>query len=231
MICSDNGELCQSKTSGRCSLPAGCSGAERRPHALARIGSPEAIRALARRIEIYGNVDVTGEALASLGEQGVASSAPGSDERRPVDGCHRHHRQDGQRAAPGDWGVLAADPRRPIDERIAALRGLSAMGEQARGTGDAIAPLLHSRDARLRAAADDALTKMHYPAVIERDVRGCVPLSDAFSSRGSDGGCSGRIASYGGAAAEFGRIIAERFLDSPNGSRPPRCSNGARLYR
>src|SRR5262249_5835694 len=74
-----------------------------------------------------------------------------------------------------DWVSLAAGTDNPNNMRLAALRGLAAMGEGARQQGKTLRDLLVSPDADIRAQAFKTLVTMRDPYVATTVVENCHP--------------------------------------------------------
>jgi HEAT repeat protein len=188
-------------------------------HALARIGTPEAIKALITDVTLHGSASQSGFALKNLGPEALPYILPAlSHERRAQEFVSIIVDMGPPSASAADlWAAIAIDGKRPVSERVAALRGLSGIGQHGRRVGTKLLPLLTDADSRVQQVAFVALRAMKDPAVLEKLVASC-PASDEPFGYDLDVACLKEIASYGDEAKPYADRIAERFLKSPNGT-------------
>lgn len=199
---------------------------------LAEIKTPEAIEALIEELPTADSGYETVAALAKIGPPVMPHLLPLlADDQR----AHRAAmvvRQMGRDAlvAGSDWLSLATSADALKTERMAALRGLAAMGWAARwhekdlrallATPDKdLRTLLASQDSDIRTEATNTLVAFRDASVVTEMAERCNPSGSAFYRLGvfeGPGGCLRDIASLGDNARKAGSIL-RKFLTSPNG--------------
>jgi len=78
------------------------------------------------------------------------------------------------------WATQAADPGQPVQARLGALRGIAAIGDNARPSCEVLHNLLHDSDPRIRKQLDLTLRAVRDPVVVEEVVRTCHPSAAPF---------------------------------------------------
>jgi hypothetical protein len=114
-----------------------------------------------------------------------------------------------------DWVSLAASADNPKSKRLAALRGLAAMGDGARQHGKDLRALLESTDADIRADAYKTLLALRDPSVVMVVAENCRPSGAAFFEMPLESFCLSDIAVFGEEARSAGAHVM-KFLASPN---------------
>jgi len=101
--------------------------------------------------------------------------------------------------------------------RLAALRGIAALGSKAKSASETLPALLSSPDPALRAEVDSTLKATRNPAVIHQVTRSCYPRAGQFDSLAIDALlCLREIAAYGEDGQSAGQDLLP-FLSSKNG--------------
>ena len=161
---------------------------------LREIGTPEAIQALVEDLP-KGSENQTDFALAKLGPKAVPFLMPLLEEEK-----------------------TAKSARRVIMRlRLAALRGIAALGSKAKSASETLPALLSSPDPALRAEVDSTLKATRNPAVIHQVTRSCYPRAGQFDSLAIDALlCLREIAAYGEDGQSAGQDLLP-FLSSKNG--------------
>jgi HEAT repeat protein len=199
---------------------------------LAEIKTPEAIEALLDDLPTADSGYETVAALAKIGAPIMPHLLPLlADDQR----AHRAAmvvRQMGRGAllAGSDWLSLATSAEVLKTERMAALRGLAAMGWAARwhekdlrallaSPDKDLRTLLASQDSDIRTEATNTLIAFRDASVVTEMAERCNPSGSAFDRLGvfeGPGVCLEDIASLGDNARKAGSIL-KKFLTSPNG--------------
>jgi hypothetical protein len=116
------------------------------------------------------------------------------------------------------WVAIALDPNKEFEERIAALRGIAALGPTARPACADLHNLLGAPEPGLRHEAGIALHAIRDPSVIGELAKRCRPHAERFDSVAIDALlCLRDIADFGPDGREAGSEILS-FLDSKNGA-------------
>ena len=185
---------------------------------LAEIGTPEAIQALVEDLAVIGSLSQTGWALVKIGPKALPYLLPILAGRLAVEaaGVIREMGREAFAVAP-DWASIAASTDNPKDVRLAALRGLAAMGEGARQQGKDLREMLASPDADIRAQVFKTLVAIRDPSVVTTVAEKCNPSGTAFSSIPFESlTCLVTAAAFGDHARTVGSQLM-KFLVSPNG--------------
>jgi len=118
--------------------------------ALAKIGSPESMRALVEHFRIWGDGDIVAMALTSAGAKALPHLFPLLEDTDdlvwiPTVDVIRNMRAN---AAPevDTWAAIATNTRNPRRQRLAAMRGLSGMVDNLPRVRELVAPLVRDRD-------------------------------------------------------------------------------------
>lgn len=195
-------------------------------HALAEIGTDEAIAILFRDLARSGMRNQTGFALRRLGPEVLTHALPVlAMERRHLPPYQRGWTaasslvwEFGSRATfiADDWIEIATDESVSVENRIAALRGLAAMGGHLGDRSPALRSLLSSPDEEIADAAYEVLLRSYDPSVAVRHARTCKPEAlvwDQFARRAKV--CLGQLADFGSNGERAGAEVLP-FLDSEN---------------
>jgi HEAT repeat protein len=185
---------------------------------LGEIGTPEAIRALVEDLP-KGSDNQTDFALGKLGPKAVPFLMPLLEREKTAKSAQRVISQMDDSALPfaSDWAQCATDPSQPMRLRLAALRGIAALGSKAKSASETLPALLSSSDPALRAEAESTLKAIRSPAVIRQVTRSCYPRAGQFDPLAIDGlVCLREIAAYGQDGQGAGHDLLP-FLSSKNG--------------
>ena len=186
---------------------------------LGQIGSPDAIRALVEDLSAMDNIEnQTGFALSQLGAKAIPALMPllENDKQSPL----ASQVIAGMKPPPIEfattWAALALDPQKPQAERIAALRGMAALGPAAQQAGIALHPLLADNEPKVSKQADATLTAVRDPIVVQRLAKACQPQAARFDLLAMNSLlCLGEIAEFGPAGSAAGASLMP-FLTSEN---------------
>jgi hypothetical protein len=113
-----------------------------------------------------------------------------------------------------DWANLAIDERKAVNLRIGALRGLTAIGEPARGVSMRIRNLLRQRP--MQGPAFETLKSMRDPIVLPR-LANCSLGTDASASAWPITECVDELAAFGVGARPYANLFL-KFVNSANGA-------------
>lgn len=189
---------------------------------LAKIGTPESIRALTTAYNWQAGEEA-GNAILSLGDiaipfildgmSGPCCSNLGNLIRTMEGSAARHVR---------GWAEAALDSRQTSEVRISSLRALREARANADPVVDSLYPLLDDPDPIIQIEAVRVLHVKRSRAIVGPLVNACPLMKDAFTSSRDIfyewNECVEEIASYGADARAHGAQIAAKFLASPNGA-------------
>jgi hypothetical protein len=185
------------------------------------IGTPDAIKALVEDLSTASDSEnQTGFALSHLGAKAVPFLFSLLETERgsyPAEGVLK---EIGAAASPflPKWKALAMDERKPIQERIAALKAIEALGPLARGECEQLHPLLDNPNRGLKYQTKRTLQAVRDPILLGETVGQCQPKADPYDSLAIDSlVCLRDIASYGNDAIVVGARLMP-FLASLNGA-------------
>ncbi len=186
--------------------------------ALASIGTPAAKRALVDQV-VKGMLGAD-EPLARMGAGALPYLFEGLKNPGWLEATYVIQLIDDADHIPlGPWLNIALDNTRAVDDRVAALRGLSALQGVPDSVRDSLLPLTSEADPALQAAAVNAIVVLKGIAPVGPLVRACPLRSDrntSLADRAWDG-CREQIASHNEPARPYGDVLAARFLSAPNG--------------
>jgi HEAT repeat protein len=185
---------------------------------LAAIKTPEAIQALVEDLPFIGAESQTGWALIQIGPKALPHLLPIlADERHAFAAASVIHRMGKEAfvAAP-DWASIGGSADNPKNVRLAALRGLAAMGDGARQQGKDLREMLASPDVDIRAQVFETLVAIRDPSVVTSVAENCNPSETAFYRPLQSRTCLMNIAAFGEHARTVGSQLM-KFLASPNG--------------
>ena len=187
---------------------------------LAEIATPEAIEALIEDLAALRDAqNQTGWALAKIGPVALPYLLPVlADEEQAFKarGVIHGMKKQAWLVAP-EWASLAAGMGNPKNMRLAALRGLAAMGEGAREHGKVLRALLASPDSDIRTQVFKTLVAMRDPSVATTVAENCHPMATAFYERSLEARyCLWEVAAFGEHARSAGPHLM-KFLASPSG--------------
>jgi HEAT repeat protein len=145
-------------------------------HSLGEIGTPEAIEVLANDLR-FADMGQTDYVLSKIGPRAVPYLFPLLEDPESARAAAGVITKIGAAASPfaETWSKLAADPDQQIKVRLGALKGIAALGKEARGSTGTLHPLLTATDEPLRLAAIDALLSAQDPAAIQAIAGKCRP--------------------------------------------------------
>lgn len=186
---------------------------------LGRIATPEAIQVLVEDLP-RGEENQTDFALSHLGARAIpylfpllkndlsaASAARVISAMDPVPLSYA-----------SGWVTIALDPHKDRDERIAALRGLAALGPNAKPASAELRKLLGAPEASLRRETGIALHAVRDPSVIVELAKECRPKAEAHDSIAIDAVvCLRDVADFGIDGRDAGPYLLQ-FLGSANGA-------------
>lgn len=186
---------------------------------LGEIGTPEAIQALVEDLP-NGSQNQTDGALSRLGVKAIPYLFPLLESDKNAESAAHVISDMGGAALPfaTKWAAQAGDRGRPQKVRLAALRGIAAIGDRAESACTGLHGLIADQDPKIRKQAMSTLKAVRDPLVAREVVRSCRPSADpfdafAFSARN----CLSEIAHYGDGARQVGRELLS-FLNSENGA-------------
>jgi len=185
---------------------------------LGEIGTPEAIGALVEDLP-KGSENQTDFALAKLGPKAVPFLVPLLEGEKTAKSAQRVISKMDDSALPfaSLWARCATDASQPMRLRLAALRGMAALGSKAKSASEPLPALLSSPDSTLRTEVDLTLKATRNPAVIHQVTRSCYPKAGQFDPLAIDAVlCLREIAAYGEDGQSAGQDLLP-FLSSKNG--------------
>ena len=186
---------------------------------LGEIGTPEAIRVLVKDLP-KGGENQTDFALAQLGSKAVPFLFPLLEDKETAKPAQRVISEMDGSVLPfaSRWAQCAADQSQPLRIRLAALRGIAALGDKAEAASASLIGLLSSPDAELRAEVHLTLRATQNPAELHHVAASCRPKAEQFDSLAIDAlMCLREIAAYGEDGKEAGQDLLP-FLSSRNGA-------------
>jgi len=186
---------------------------------LSQIGSATAIHALVEDLSQGDDVtNQTGFALSKLGEIALAELMPllENDEKYRLADEVIAEMKPLPIAHAATWTALALDRSEPLPKRIAALRGIAALGPAAEQSSIGLHVLLKSNEPEIKKQADITLTAVRDPIVIEQLAKACQPHAQKFDFLALESvQCLSEIAEFGPAGSAAGDALIP-FLDSDN---------------
>ncbi len=112
--------------------------------------------------------------------------------------------------------MLALDRSKPLPKRIAALRGIAALGPAAEQSSIGLHVLLTSNEPEIKKQADITLTAVRDPIVIEHLAKACQPRAPKFDFLALESlQCLSEIAEFGPAGSAAAAALMP-FLQSEN---------------
>lgn len=188
---------------------------------LGDLGTDAAIEALVEDLK-NGDGNQTSGTLESLGQQALPFllpilEMPGPEELPPgadyQDGWHAAAsviKENRSKAIPvaNEWISIARDRRAMSIKRIAALRGLSAIGGFLGAESARLRPLLHDRDKAVSKQAYKTLVAAYDPTVARRLAASCKTNADQWTHLEPDlFACLRALSEFGTNAREAGDLI------------------------
>ncbi len=188
---------------------------------LGRIGTPEALAALAEDIRLHGTANQSGPALARHGKEAIPYLLPLLDaeekhwngEARWEDAAKLIAEMKSTHADLSNWVAIARDAKQPAERRIGALRVIMAMGSDAKEIAPKLRSLLDDKD--VWEAARAALRSMADESVAES--RDDCETSDVDGEYFESGLCLSNKAAYGAAVRPMAPSIFLAFSHSSDG--------------
>jgi HEAT repeat protein len=186
---------------------------------LSQIGSATAIHALVEDLSQGNDVaNQTGFALSKLGARALAELMPllQNDEKARLAAEVIAEMKPLPIAYAATWTALALDRSEPLTKRVAALRGIAALGPAAEQASFGLHVLLTSNEPEIKKQADITLTAVRDPIVVERLAKACQPHAPRFDFLALESvQCLSEIAEFGPAGSAAGEALMP-FLDSEN---------------
>jgi hypothetical protein len=184
---------------------------------LGKIATPEAVRALVEDLP-NGSESQTGFALSHLGAKAIPYLFPLLESAQQSEPAARVISDMGDLAMPfaGAWAALAIDTQKRLNVRVAALRGIAALGPRARPVCAGIHQLLATSNPMLQSQARVTFRAVRDPIVVMELAQTCRPVAPQFDPLAFESFvCLREIASYGEGARNAGRLLLP-FLESQN---------------
>jgi len=181
-------------------------------NALGRIGTDSAIQALIEDLP-NGAPSQTGFALKNLGERALTplldfmALHATADDRIGYEAQVVITKMGAVAAVAAEpWRDIAMNPSEALARRIAALRGLEAMGSNAKSVGPSLAELLHDKSHEIRSAAQAAVQAMRDASALKHIIDEC-PAPGPDLDQWSPASCLYDVAMFGNVAAPYGPKI------------------------
>lgn len=188
---------------------------------LGQIGSPDAIRALVEDLsEADDFQNQTGFALSKLGEKAAPYLIPllEDDKKSWLAAGVIAEMKPLPIPYASTWARMALDTRRPLKERLAALRGIAAMGSEAQQASIKLHVLLADQSSEIKKEAEKTLIGVRDPIVVEHLAKNCQPRAAHYDPVALDSElCLREIADFGPPGRDAGQFLMP-FLDSDNGA-------------
>ena len=162
--------------------------------------------------------EATGNSRAHLGPRVIPSLFPllEDTEKAPAAAAVIHEIGRPALQFADDWAVLTNDPQKPLKIRLAALRGLAAVGPQAEPSSLRIDGLLTDPNPAIRDEAETTFRAVRNLAIVMELARSCQPTALQFDPHAVESYmCLREIASYGEGAHDAARLLLP-FLASRN---------------
>jgi HEAT repeat protein len=189
---------------------------------LGQIGTPDDIRALDEDLSTSADIESqTGFALKKLGARAVpylmlllesqeksllAAQVIAEMDPQPII------------SYASTWVAIALDAHEPTKARMAALRGVAALGPAAEQTGERLHVLLNDGNPELQNQVSATLRAVRDPIVVEQIAKSCQPRASEFDFLALDSVlCLREIAASGPAGRAAGESLMP-FLTSANGT-------------
>jgi HEAT repeat protein len=186
---------------------------------LGQIGSPDAIHALVEDLSDANDIEnQTGFALSKLGAKAIPELVPllKNDEKSRLAAQVIAEMKPLPIAYAATWVVVSLDQRKPLAERVAALRGIAALGPAAEQATIGLHVLLTDSDPEIKKQANVTLTALRDPVVVEPLAKDCQPHAGRFDFLALDSvQCLSEIADFGPAGSAAGQSLMP-FLASEN---------------
>jgi HEAT repeat protein len=184
---------------------------------LGRIATPEAVHALVEDLP-NGSESQTGFVLSHLGAKAIPYLFPLLEGAQGSEPAARAISDMGDLAMPfaSSWVALASDTQKPLNVRLAALRGIAALGPRAMPVCAGLHPLLTDPDPVLQSQARVTFKAVRDPIVVMQLAQACRPVAPQFDPLAFESFmCLREIASYGEGARDASRLLLP-FLKSQN---------------
>lgn len=187
--------------------------------AVARIGGPKAIEAL---IANPRDMSQTSFALTKLAPQSLPYLLPLLEQDRTSQGRRMaatviRESEDKALSVAPEWAALALDTSQPVARRLAALRGLAAMGDGARNQGESLRPLRDDPSLAVRDEAKLTLAELRDPSVSREIADACKPIGEQLAGYAHHIPCLYDLGAQYRDAEVVGPALMT-FLDSPDGA-------------
>lgn len=186
---------------------------------LARIGGPAAIEAL---VAHPYDMSQTSFALAKLAPESLPYMLPLLAQEENGQGPSmartviRESEGKAVAVAPA-WVALALNRAEPVPRRLAALRGLAAIGDRARDQGVALRPLRDDAEAAVREEVAVTLAALRDSSVSREIARTCRPVGELLTGYAHHIPCLYDLAAQYRDREVIGPALMA-FLDSPDGA-------------
>jgi hypothetical protein len=181
---------------------------------LGEIASPDAIQALVDDLAVSGAANQTGWALKNLGARALPYLLPLLEDEQKAHAADTVIREMKTNALDGatNWLSLAESVGHPKSLRLAALRGLAAMGDPIQPYSERLRALRADPDADLRDQALNTLVAIHDASVAAIVAEKCNPSGSGFEANASQSiKCIRNVAAFGSNGRSAGSKLM-RFL-------------------
>jgi HEAT repeat protein len=188
---------------------------------LGQIGTPDAIGALVEDLSTEADIEnQTGFALKKLGARAVPFLVPLlKDHEKSLLAAQVIAEMDPLPISYAKtWVTAALDAQAPIEARVAALRGIAALGPAAEQTSEGLQVLLTDGNPELQKQVSTTLKAVRDPIVVVQMAKSCQPEASQFDFLALDSVlCLREIAAFGPTGRAAGESLMP-FLTSANGA-------------
>jgi HEAT repeat protein len=188
---------------------------------LGQIGTPDAIRALVEDLPTAADVEnQTGFALEKIGARAIPLLMPLlKDKQKSLLAAQVIAEMDPLPISYASaWVATALDAKEPIEVRVAALRGIGALGPASEKTSEELHVLLKDDNPELQKQVGTTLRAVRDPIVVVQMAKSCQPKASQFDFLALDSAlCLREVAEFGPAGRAAGESLMP-FLTSANGA-------------
>lgn len=188
---------------------------------LGQIGTPDAIRALVEDLSTAADIESqTGFALEKLGAKAVPFLMPllESQDKSPLAAQVIAEMDPLPISYASTWVGAALDAQEPVVARVAALRGIAALGPAAEQKSEELHVLLKDGNTELQKQVSTTLNAVRDPMMVVQMAKSCQPRASQFDFLALDSVlCLREIAEFEPAGRTAGESSMP-FLTSANGA-------------